>query len=616
MLVRRRNPERDRAGVIDSLIMTLGLSLLSWVALIAPYLHDGSMGTVAKLVSIAYPLGDILLLAAAIRLAVDSGRREPAFYLLALSIVALLVTDFAYGVVTLQGAYDGQVILDVGWISFYLLWGAAALHPSMRSLERPAADRDPKLTPFRLALLTGASLIAPAVEAVHVIDTGDMDLIVIIGASAVLFGLVVARMAGLVRQQERSVARERTLTAAGGALVAATSRDEIALAALDAIESLVGSDAEALLCLVEDDALQVVAARTAAATDVQGWALAPATAGALLGAAADDRRALLPLTAERRADLRIGGDDREGRRPRPVGPLRDPRPARRVRRARRRPRREGRPALARHPGLARARERRADRGGPPPHERGALRLAHPRVERPHHGARLRRADRLPEPVHRARARLHARRGRRHELREPAAAGRAEPPPAPARRRGRLRRRRRHRGPRLHAAPPRRRGAALRDPAHEPARRRARPRHRPQQPRRQRAQGLRGAVAAPGLPRPGHGPREPRAVRRARPPRRRPRPPGPHRPGRHLHRPRRLQDDQRQPRPRRRRPGPARGRQAPGHEHPRQRHRRALRRRRVRRPARGRRVRPGGGRHRRAHPRVARRCRCRSSTRSS
>ena len=40
MLVRRRNPESDRAGVIDSLIITLGLSLLSWVFLIAPYLHD------------------------------------------------------------------------------------------------------------------------------------------------------------------------------------------------------------------------------------------------------------------------------------------------------------------------------------------------------------------------------------------------------------------------------------------------------------------------------------------------------------------------------------------------------------------------------------------------
>jgi diguanylate cyclase (GGDEF)-like protein/PAS domain S-box-containing protein len=307
MLVRRRNPQRDRAGVIDSLIMTLGLSLLSWVALIAPYLSDDSMGTVAKLVSIAYPLGDILLLAAAIRLAVDSGRREPAFYLIASSIVALLVTDFAYGVVTLRGAYDGQVILDVGWISFYLLWGAAALHPSMRSLERPAPDRDPKLTPMRLALLTCASLIAPAVELIHVVDKRDMDLVVIIGASVVLFGLVVMRMAGLVRQQERSVSRERALSAAGAALVAATSRDEIARAALDAIGSLAGPDAESVLCLVEDDALQVVAARTVAVDGVDGWTVAPATAGALLGVAGDTRRFTLPLTPERCTDLRLGG---------------------------------------------------------------------------------------------------------------------------------------------------------------------------------------------------------------------------------------------------------------------------------------------------------------------
>src|SRR4029078_3365928 len=83
MLVRRRNRERDRAGVIDSLIMTLGLSLLSWVALIGPYLQDDTMDVVGKLVSISYPLGDIVLLAATIRLAVDSGRREPAFYLIA-----------------------------------------------------------------------------------------------------------------------------------------------------------------------------------------------------------------------------------------------------------------------------------------------------------------------------------------------------------------------------------------------------------------------------------------------------------------------------------------------------------------------------------------------------
>jgi len=252
MLVRRRNPEHDRAGVIDSLIMTLGLALLSWVALIAPYLHDNSLSTVAKLVSVAYPLGDILLLAAAIRLAVDAGRRQPAFYLLASSIVALLATDFAYGLITLAGDYDGQVFLDVGWISFYLLWGAAALHPSMGGLERPAPERVPKLTPVRLALLTAASLIAPAIELTMQIGRRNIDLLVVIASSAVLFGLVVARMAGLVRQQERYMARERTLSAAGAALVTATRREEIYEATVDSARALLETQAEVRVHPVEE----------------------------------------------------------------------------------------------------------------------------------------------------------------------------------------------------------------------------------------------------------------------------------------------------------------------------------------------------------------------------
>src|SRR5207245_8379074 len=105
LLVRRRNPYGDRNGLIDAAIMTLGLSLLSWVLLIAPYLHDQPLGLSAKLVSVAYPVGDIILLAAAIRLALDSGRHKTSFYLLSASIVSLLATDFVYGVLTLHGDY-------------------------------------------------------------------------------------------------------------------------------------------------------------------------------------------------------------------------------------------------------------------------------------------------------------------------------------------------------------------------------------------------------------------------------------------------------------------------------------------------------------------------------
>ncbi len=88
LLVRRRNPRSNRNTLIDAAILTLGLSLLSWMLLIAPYLRDPTLGLLPKLVSVAYPLGDIILLAAAIRLILDSGPRRPAFYLLTASIVS------------------------------------------------------------------------------------------------------------------------------------------------------------------------------------------------------------------------------------------------------------------------------------------------------------------------------------------------------------------------------------------------------------------------------------------------------------------------------------------------------------------------------------------------
>jgi diguanylate cyclase (GGDEF)-like protein/PAS domain S-box-containing protein len=261
LLIRRRSARGDHGGVIDGLILTLGLAIPQWIALIAPYLHDTELSPVAKLVSIAYPLGDVLLLAAVIRLALDSGRRAPAFYLLSSSIVLLLVTDFVYGLMILHGTYDHQLWLDVGWIGFYVLWGAAALHPSMAALEQRSGSRDSMLTRFRLALLTCASLAAPVISLVHDIQRGDIDMAVVTLASIALFGLVVARMAGLVRQQERSLERERMLSSAGASLVGAAGREEIHQVAVRSARSLVGEDSTALLCtLVDDERLELLAA--------------------------------------------------------------------------------------------------------------------------------------------------------------------------------------------------------------------------------------------------------------------------------------------------------------------------------------------------------------------
>ena len=224
VLVKRRNPRPDRSALIDSLILTIGVGLLSWIFLIAPNVHLSGLTWLAKSVSVAYPLGDVLLLAAAIRLAVDTGRRSVSFGLLVGSIVCLLATDSAYNYALLKGTYSHkQLIYDAGWIFYYLLWGAAALHPSMRTLEEQKADQRTRLTPLRMVLLGGACLIAPGIRFAQ--ELGNPDVLVVIAGSAVLFLLVVARMAGLVRQEAHVVSRERALRGAGIDLVAAAGQD-------------------------------------------------------------------------------------------------------------------------------------------------------------------------------------------------------------------------------------------------------------------------------------------------------------------------------------------------------------------------------------------------------
>jgi diguanylate cyclase (GGDEF)-like protein/PAS domain S-box-containing protein len=310
VLVRRRNPQRDRAAAIDSLILTLGIALFSWVFLVAPNVHASGLTGLEKAVSAAYPLGDILLLAVAIRLAVDQGKRAPAFYLLIGSIVCLLTVDSAYTYALLTDAYDHQLIYDVGWIAYYLLWGAAALHPSMRTLEEPALDAGPRLTRLRLGLLATACLIAPAIRAWQAWD--DPDKLVLISASAALFLLVVARMAGLVRQEERTASRELALRSAGVDLVAAAGGDQVSAAAVSAVQALIDGPAAVHLLLLKDAGAVVAAAsdgapERAVSRDLDRWLRTlPASArelpvAALPGALRSDlkldskRALLLPL---------------------------------------------------------------------------------------------------------------------------------------------------------------------------------------------------------------------------------------------------------------------------------------------------------------------------------
>lgn len=205
ILLRSQSRGGDVAGLLDAAMVTVGLGLLAWVFLMEPYTRQRGISVLEKAVSISYPLMDVLLLGVAVRLAMGFRTRSVAWSLLASSIVLLLATDIAYGVVQVTRGYGDSTYLDVGWLASYLLMGAAALHPSMRTLTERSREAGRELGGWRLLLLGAVLLLAPAVEAVEGRWQGNGSPVVWAG-SAALSILVLARMAYLVQRLRAAVA--------------------------------------------------------------------------------------------------------------------------------------------------------------------------------------------------------------------------------------------------------------------------------------------------------------------------------------------------------------------------------------------------------------------------
>ncbi len=212
LLIHERDEGRDRDGLIDALIVTAALATLLWVYLIAPYAESETGSLLKSLTSIAYPVMDILVLGVVARVAAGSHRREPAFVFLLSGTVVLLLSDAFHGLKLLDGGYDTAGILDTGWAIYYTLLGTSALHPSMRQLSEPGPEPDGRLTRARLMLLTCASFTAPLLIFVRSAINDELDIYVLVGASALMFALVLLRMAGIVRRNEELAVQMVKLT--------------------------------------------------------------------------------------------------------------------------------------------------------------------------------------------------------------------------------------------------------------------------------------------------------------------------------------------------------------------------------------------------------------------
>jgi diguanylate cyclase (GGDEF)-like protein/PAS domain S-box-containing protein len=256
-----RTLDHDRRSLVDALTLTVGLALLSWMYLILPYFHNSGLTWLQKSVAIAYPLGDVLVLAMIARLLAPGTGRARCVHLLTVGTVGMLASDVSYGLMQLHGSFRTGTVVDLGWAIFYGAWGAAALHPSMTELTQPVSRQQPEVSQARLAVLMLASLIAPAVLFVRSLHGHDPDESMIAVFSAVLYLLVLTRLWDVATSHRRALGRERAVRGAGASLASAVTVEQVAAAVRAATDTLLGpgSPHEALLAVRKDGVLRAVA---------------------------------------------------------------------------------------------------------------------------------------------------------------------------------------------------------------------------------------------------------------------------------------------------------------------------------------------------------------------
>ena len=240
LMIRKQAPGRDWPSLVDAGIVTVGVAIVAWTFLMQPRIaSDSALETV---VALAFPVMDVLLVSLAARMVLGPGLRSPAFAMVTTALVFQLVGDALYGVGALHGWYHAGDPIDLLFIGSAVLWGTAALHPSMVQLTEPVVDPEQRLSGRRLAALSTATLMAPAMLAVAAFRVGNSELLVIVGAAATLSALVIVRLGGLVARHERSERREHALGEAAAALVAAWTRDDIYRVAVNSALEIVGSE--------------------------------------------------------------------------------------------------------------------------------------------------------------------------------------------------------------------------------------------------------------------------------------------------------------------------------------------------------------------------------------
>ena len=160
--------------LLDGAIIAGSLLVLSWVTTLGSVVADGADSRFALALSLAYPVGD-LVLATLVLLALARGTaaERTTLAVLAVGLGGLAFSDSVYVYLTSQGAYSSADVVSSGWVVGFLFVAAAGL--TVAPAPAAPADSAPSTEPSKPSLLRLGLPYVPLVAAGVVLCVDLLD---------------------------------------------------------------------------------------------------------------------------------------------------------------------------------------------------------------------------------------------------------------------------------------------------------------------------------------------------------------------------------------------------------------------------------------------------------
>ena len=203
-LTRSPNRPARKEDNADGAIMALASLTIWWQFVMNTPAHAESLALGAKVVTLAYPIMDVLLVFIVCRALLFGRLTQTAHKLLAGTLATLFAADLIHDLLTRHDQYATGNAVDALFLLVFVLMGAAALHPSMAEAVAPPPqppaniyirDDDGRR---RIPVVAFAGFVPPSMLLVASCFGVDVNVPVVSGICIGVFALIYLRMMWLI----------------------------------------------------------------------------------------------------------------------------------------------------------------------------------------------------------------------------------------------------------------------------------------------------------------------------------------------------------------------------------------------------------------------------------